>query len=104
MRRSECLDLQWSDIKWDRNEIVINARARTSTKKHRRVCPIEISDVPTGLTRRLNDALLAVTPGTVHVCHEIGRHNVSKLAAAIADRAGFNYDKPLHTLRKNRAN
>lgn len=104
LRRGEALRLRWQDIDWARNRIVVNADiAKTTTKKARRVIPIEPDRCPTGLTAILRNALESAEVGAMLVCGGTQVENLDKDAKAIIARAGLApYAKPFHTLRKNR--
>lgn len=105
LRRGEALRLRWADIRWDRNQIVVNADVKRQTTKHRlRVVPIEPKRCPSGLTAILQECREAAAEGAVLVCAGIRDHrkwNLDGAARAIIAAAGVPpYAKPFHTLRK----
>lgn len=100
LRRGEALRLQWRDILWQHNKIVVNARVRRGTKKRTRICPIEPSRLPTGLTA----LLLAAHERSCGdlVCPGINPNTIDQNARRIIQRAGKVYSDPFHCLRRNR--
>jgi integrase len=104
LRRGEALDLQWQDVLWDANKIVVNARlAKQTTKKAKRVCPIEPGRCPTGLTKILRDVFSAAPDGATHVCGGVKTDDIDRDAKRIIQASGIPaYAKPFHALRKNR--
>jgi len=102
LRRGECLRLQWQDVIWAENKLIVNARVKRGTKKRTRVCPIEPARLPTGLLALLQEAHAAAAPGSTHVCPGIDKSTTSQHAKRILQRAGKVYGDPFHTLRRNR--
>jgi len=104
LRRGEALRLEWSDLDWAGNRMVVNAREPETTKKRIRTLPIEPARCPTGLTAKLHEWLGSAPEGSSLVCQGVGANNLDKNARAIIRRSGVgSYRKPFHALRKNRA-
>lgn len=102
VRRGEALRLKWSDVLWDKNMLVINARTTKGTKKGVRVCPIEPPLLLTGLRRLLHEAFQDAPEGQEEVCPGIDVGTLHVAAMRILTRAGKVYADPFNTLRKNR--
>lgn len=104
LRRQEALDLRWVDVLWAENKIMVGAELeRETTKRAKRVCPIEPARCPTGLTKLLRDAFATAPPGAVRPCDGVATHNIDKAAKRVIAAAGIvPYAKPFHALRKNR--
>jgi integrase len=104
LRRGEALDLQWQDVVWGQNKIIVNARlAKETTKKAKRVCPIEPGRCPTGLAKILRDVFSAAPDGSTHVCAGVRTDDIDRDAKRIIQSSGIPaYAKPFHALRKNR--
>lgn len=104
LRRGEALDLQWQDVLWDQNKIMVNARlVKETTKKAKRVCPIEPARCPTGLTKILRDVFSAAPDGSTHVCAGVRTDDIDRDSKRIIQSSGIPaYAKPFHALRKNR--
>lgn len=101
LRRDEARQLQWGDVLWDKNRVVVNARVKNPTTKwHKRVCPIELHDHPTGLAKLLRSWFDNAPPGSPGPCHGVDRHNLYLKVGRILDAAGVVYEKPFHTGRK----
>lgn len=106
LRRREALELEWRDVLWADNKLMVNARLkRKTTKRAARVCPIEPARCPpTGLSKILRDAFDAAPAGAVRVCAGVSPHNLDRQARHFVAAAGIApYAKPFHALRKNRA-
>jgi len=103
LRRGEALDLMWRDVLWDQNRLVINARLeRETTKKAKRMPPIEPARAPTGLTALLAEIHARAPEGAERVCAGV-EGKLHRRAVEIIQRAGvIVYKKPFHCLRKNR--
>lgn len=104
LRRGEALRLRWQDVQWDKNRLIVNATiAKPTTKKRRRVIPIEPARCPTGLAATLEKALGEALEGATLVCDGVSLGNIDKEAKRIIGASGLPiYSKPFHTLRKNR--
>lgn len=101
LRRDEARQLQWGDVLWDKNRIVVNARIKNATTKWRkRVCPIELRDNPTGMTKLLRMWFDNAPPGSPGPCHGVDRHNLYLKVEKILNAAGVVYEAPFHTARK----
>jgi integrase len=105
LRRQEALDLRWADVLWDKNKLQVNATIdRETTKRAKRVCPIDPAKCPTGLAKILRDAFAIAPAGAVRPCESVSTDNIDKAAKRIIANAGLlPYKKPFHALRKNRA-
>lgn len=105
LRRQEALNLRWVDVLWDQNKIQVEAELeRETTKRAKRVCPVEPSRCPTGLYKILRDAFEAAPERAVRPCDGVSVDNIDKAAKRIVAAAGIPaYAKPFHALRKNRA-
>ena len=103
LRLKEALILQWQDVDFATNRMVIHARCEKETTKVRtRIAPIEAAQGPTGLTAILREALEAAPDGQVLVCGDVAKWRPQGKAIAIVQRAAVpTYSKVFHTLRKN---
>jgi hypothetical protein len=88
----------------DQNKLVVNAKlVKETTKKAKRVCPIEPARCPTGLTKVLRDVFSAAPEGSTHVCAGVRTDDIDRDAKRIIQLSGIPaYAKPFHSLRKNR--
>lgn len=97
LRRGEALALTWGDIDWSGNRITIRARGgQVTTKQKQR---------HTLLEPVLERILLEQEPGGAgERIVNVSANNLHVRMLATITRAGFTpWDKPFHTLRKNRA-
>ncbi|MHC4574714.1 MAG: tyrosine-type recombinase/integrase [Planctomycetota bacterium] len=98
LRRGEALNLEWSDIDWERTLIRVVAKEnwQPKDKDSRRVpiCP--------ELQRLLLDAYNHAKPGQRHIIEGIAVMNLWRDFNVLRQRAGVDpYSKPFHTLRKS---
>lgn len=96
LRLGESLRLTWADIDWQGRKLTVQHEGEATTKRRRRVVPIQ---------PRLYDVLLqafeAAAEGQGAVCVVVTR-NLHGQFARIIQAAGFvPWSKPFHTLRKN---
>jgi len=102
LRRGEALALRWVDVDWTGNRLRVNATVeRETTKRRRRVTPIEPARCPSGLYGTLRGAFDAAPDGETLVCGGLSANNVRRAALGILRRSGVGvYPKPFHSLRK----
>jgi integrase len=103
LRRDEArVALAWRDIVWDRNRLMVNARVTgATTKGQRRVCPIEVSGHPTGLTALLRLWYDQAPPGSHGPCDGVmSSHRLYEKVGRILADAGLAFEDPFHTCRK----
>ncbi len=101
LRRDEARQLQWGDVLWEKNRIVVNARVKNPTTKwHKRICPIELHDNPTGMMKLFRSWYDNALPGSTGPCQGVDRHNLYVRVSKILNAAGVVYAKPFHTARK----
>ncbi len=101
LRRDEARQLRWGDVLWNTNRITVNARVKNATTKwHKRVCPIELRDKPTGLRELLRMWYDNAPAGNAGPCDGVHRHNLYVKVTKILNAAGVVYTAPFHTARK----
>lgn len=105
LRRGEALRLEWRDVLWNDNKLMVNQRLkRKTTKKTARVLPIEPARCPTGLHALLLGYFNAAPEGARRVCESVNADDLDRDSKRIVAAAGIApYAKPFHALRKNRA-
>ena len=98
MRRGEALNLTWSDINWEGNNIRIIAKKEWQPKdKNSRNVPL----CPE-LQKLLLDAYNQAQPGQKRIIEGIVTVNLWRDFNVLLQRAGVSeYPKPFHTLRKS---
>lgn len=98
LRRQEALELEWSNIDWDKNRITVVGKNDWQPKSRKtRVVPMcqELQSV-------LSEAHGNAPVGARRVLYDIYEGNLTRDLKAIVKRSGVEvYLKPLHTLRKS---
>lgn len=96
LRRSEAFRLQWPDIKWDQNRLIVEHEGERTTKRRRREVLLE----PLLEQILLDHHDQADGPMVIN----LSQSNVERNVRAAIKRAGVpEWNKPLHSLRQWRA-